>query len=230
MAKKESSLWQLVLSLTTITALAAVALTVVYSLTKEPIKLIKQEKENNAKMAVLPGFDASKGELVDAKVKLENIEDSLIMTLAYMDGELFGAAVQTFTMQAFSGRFDIMVGFDAQGKVLETEVLSHKETPGLGDKIDKSKHDFSTQFRGLDPAEKALVVAKDGGEIDAITAATISSRAFCDAVMIGHRAFMKMKESLGNETSVAVDTTLADTCAVSDPITENIKEEEVDNE
>ncbi len=233
MAKKESTLWQLVLSLTTITALAAVALTVVYSLTKEPIKAIEIEKNNKAKMDVLPGFDLNKGKFVDTKVKLEAIEDSIAMTLAYQDNVLFGAAVQTFTNMAFSGRFDIMVGFDIDGNILETAVLSHKETPGLGDKIDKSKSDFPLQFIGLNPATDQLVVTKDGGPIDAITASTITSRAFCDAIVTAHKAFTVAKtqiENLEMESNIDSTNNTTESETIDTVQNDTIEEMEVINE
>jgi len=89
----------------------------------------------------------------------------------------------------FSGRFDIMVGFDHEGNIFNTEVLSHQETPGLGDKMDKKKSDFPLQFTGKNPETNNLAVKKDGGEIDAITAATITSRAFSDAVNNAWKAY-----------------------------------------
>jgi electron transport complex protein RnfG len=82
-----------------------------------------------------------------------------------------------------------MVGFDKEGNILNTEVLGHNETPGWGDKIDKKKDKFSLQFVGKNPNTNVLTVKKDGGEVDAITAATISSRAFCNSVNNAYKAF-----------------------------------------
>jgi len=110
------------------------------------------------------------------------------------DGELCGAGIETYTKKAFSGRFDLMVGFDAEGTIVNTEVLKASETPGLGDKINKDKSDFAKQFNHQSPADFKLVVKKDGGDVDAITAATISSRAYCDAVQRAYDVFMKIKE------------------------------------
>jgi electron transport complex protein RnfG len=156
---------------------------------------IKIEKNNAAKIAVLPGFNAETGSLTEMTVYSEELEDSLVVTLAFMDDQLFGAAVATHTNKAFGGRFDIMVGFDLEGNVLNTVVLEHHETPGLGDKIDKKKSAFSEQFNGKNPTLKTLIVKKDGGEVDAITAATISSRAFCDAVNNAAKAFQTAMKS-----------------------------------
>ncbi|MCL2245516.1 MAG: RnfABCDGE type electron transport complex subunit G [Lentimicrobiaceae bacterium] len=189
MSKKENSIWQLITALTSITVVATIALSCVYLATKEPIKQIKIAKDNAAKVMVLPGFDPASGVFVQTKALPEGLKDSLTVTLAYMNNQLFGAAVATHTNIAFSGRFDIMVGFDHEGNILNTEVLGHQETPGLGDKIDKKKDKFPLQFAGRTPKEKPLSVRKDGGDIDAITAATISSRAFCNAVNYAYQAY-----------------------------------------
>ncbi|MEG1555862.1 MAG: RnfABCDGE type electron transport complex subunit G [Bacteroidales bacterium] len=191
MAKKESTLWQLVITLTLISCIAGISLATVYSVTKSPIDKAQSQKKNDAMQQVLPNF---KGKITEYKCEMEAGKDSVIVNMAYQGSTLFGAAVQTYTDIAFSGRFDIMVGFDAEGNILGTEVLKANETPGLGDKINKKKSDFAAQFMGKNPANYTLKVKKDGGEVDAITAATISSRAFCDAVDRAYKAYNKIKE------------------------------------
>ena len=86
-----------------------------------------------------------------------------------------------------------MVGFSPEGEIINISVLDHKETPGLGDKMQKDKSEWSNQFNGKNPANDNLVVTKDGGLIDAITASTISSRAYCDAVQRAYDIYMKNK-------------------------------------
>jgi electron transport complex protein RnfG len=195
MSKKQTSIFQLALTLTCIALVAALLLSAVYMVTKEPIEKIKIEKNNAAKVAVLPGFNMETGTLDDVPILPDGLTDPLTVTLAYMDNELFGAAVATYTNMAFSGRFDIMVGFDKEGNILNTAVLGHQETPGLGDKIDKKKSAFPVQFAGKNPNTNKIFVKKDGGEIDAITAATISSRAFCNAVNNAYLAFQMALEN-----------------------------------
>ena len=80
-------------------------------------------------------------------------------------------------------------GLDAAGKVHNTSILEHKDTPGLGTKMAVPK--FKEQVNGKDLQTFKLSVRKDGGEIDAITAATISSRAFCDAIQKAYDAYQK---------------------------------------
>lgn len=99
-----------------------------------------------------------------------------------------GVAVSTWTAKGYSGQVRLMVGFDKEGNIVGISVLEQKETPGLGSRM--TENAFIGQFGGKNPGKNKLSVKKDGGEIDAITAATISSRAFCDAV---NRAYMSVK-------------------------------------
>lgn len=188
--KKEASLLRLVLVLTTIALVAGLALTGVYALTKEPIEKAQDEKKQNALNAVLPNF---KGTIKDTTVQVDG-ENMVVHVAINEDGTLFGAGIETFTKKAFAGRFDLMVGFDNKGTILNTEVIKAGETPGLGDKINKDKSNFAEQFNHQNPADYKLSVTKDGGDVDAITAATISSRAYCDAVTRAYNVFMKVKE------------------------------------
>ena len=114
---------------------------------------------------------------------------------ARKEGAPVGKAVRTYTDKGFSGRFWIMVGFKDGGVITGTSVLEHKETPGLGDKMETGKSEWPQQFVGKDPANFELRVKKDGGDVDAITAATITSRAFCDAA---ERAYETLKNQGGN--------------------------------
>ena len=148
---------------------------------------------------MLPGFS---GNIADTVISIDG-EDVTVHKAINADGSLFGVGVETFTKKAFAGRFDLMVGFDDDGVILNTEVIKAGETPGLGDKINKSKSDFAKQFNGQDPGasgvfgretEYKLQVSKDGGDVDAITAATISSRAYCDAVQRAYNVFKIVKE------------------------------------
>ena len=190
MAKKDS-IWRLVIVLTCISLLAALALTGVYALTKGPIELGQKEKKEKALQAVLPDYEGTVRDTVIVDADNEEIPVHLAIG---KDGELCGAGVETYTKKAFAGRFDLMVGFDADGSIINTEVIDASETPGLGDKINKDKSNFAKQFNGQDPATYKLSVKKDGGDVDAITAATISSRAYCDAVQRAYNVYQKIKE------------------------------------
>lgn len=191
MAKKESSFVNMVLTLFIVTAIAALALGGVYNITKEPIALAKRLKIEKAIGEVLPAFDS----VTETKVLPAGGKDSLTLYNATNQGEFVGTAIRTYTDVGFSGRFWIMVGFVDGDIISGSSVLEHKETPGLGDKMNKNKSDWSNQFDGKNLEEYKLKVKKDGGDVDAITAATISSRAFCDAVQ---RAYDELKKQGGN--------------------------------
>lgn len=188
MAKKESTFGNMVIALLVITLGASTALGFVYELTKKPIAAAKAAKKNQAIMQVIPEFDNAPGEEVYAQYA---DGDSLYFYPGTKNGELVGTAVETFTTQGFSGEIRLMVGFLPDGTIKDVAVLEHKETPGLGDKMEKSKSDFSLQFQGKHPDNFQILVTKDGGQIEAITASTISSRAFCDAVVRAYDALMK---------------------------------------
>jgi len=185
MAKKESLL-QLTLSLTLISLAAGIALVFVFYVTKEPIEKMKLNNKNSAIKLVLPEFN---GEIeVPVELILEGDKQPVIIHPAYQNGNICAVAVETYTDQGFSGYFSIMVGLDVTGVILGTELLQSNETPGLGEKIDKNKSDFPYQFIGKKTTVSKLKVKKDGGDIDAITGSTISSRAYCDAVNRACRA------------------------------------------
>ena len=88
-----------------------------------------------------------------------------------------------------------MIGFDAKGVIQKINVLEHSETPGLGTKMEEPK--FKDQFLGKSPETFRLRVKKDGGDVDGITAATISSRAFSDAVERAHKFLLLYKKEKG---------------------------------
>jgi H+/Na+-translocating ferredoxin:NAD+ oxidoreductase subunit G len=187
-SKTKSSFINMVLALAIVTGVAAVSLGAIYNATKGPIEKAKQEKLELAISNVLPEFDK-----LDEAVEImpPDGKDPVTFYKAYKGDEWVGTAVKTYTDNGFSGRFWIMVGFAPDGSIVNTAVLEHKETPGLGDKMDVSKSDFPLQFMEKNPTEYSLMVTKDGGDVDAITAATISSRAFCDALQRAYDTFIK---------------------------------------
>lgn len=187
MSKKESSLLNLVLTLFIIAALAAILLAFVNKITSGPIADAQQQKEKDALQKVLPSFTDLK------TIYIANIDgsDSLKVYEAISNDTVIGYAVNTYTMQGFNGRIEVMVGFDTTFTIINTEVINQAETPGLGDKI--TKPDFREQFKGKNPENFILKVKKDKGDVDAITASTITSRAFCDAVDRAYRSLKAWK-------------------------------------
>ena len=181
MEKLQSSFKNMVLSLVTISVVAAGALAGVYILTLNTINAQKAAKQKQAVLAVLPeGATIAEPEEVNG----------LTVYKAFAGDKWVGTAVET-EENGFGGPQKIMVGFDAEGKVINYEVLEHQETPGLGDHI-------AEWFKNADKpgqniigrkATGAFTVSKDGGDVDAITAATISSRAFLSAINKAYAAY-----------------------------------------
>ena len=184
MAKLESTFKNMVLSLVSISVVAAVALAGVFLLTSGRIEDQKAQKQQKAIMDVLP----QKGE--GAQIAEPEKVGDVVIYRATKDGKEIGAAVEVSEM-GFGGAQKLMVGFDAEGKIVDYDVLEHQETPGLGDKIVfwfKNAEKPGQNILGREA--KNLTVSKDGGEVDAITAATISSRAFLRAINKAYAAYM----------------------------------------
>ena len=177
------------LSLTIICVVAGAILAGVNMYTTGPIAATKAAALEAAIKAVTPAFDNKPTE--DAYMAVTTDGDSLKIYPAMKDGKLVGAAVESNTQKGFSGEIKVIVGFDAEGKLLNYSVLQHAETPGLGAKMQEwfreDKNQQSVLGRNL--ADGELKVSKDGGDIDAITAATITSRAFLNAVNRAYSAF-----------------------------------------
>lgn len=181
----------MVVVLLVITLVAAAAVGGVYILTKEPIATAKVAKTNAAIAAVIPAFD---NDPAAEAMEVTSDGETLKIYPAVKDGASVGYAVETFTNNGFGGKISLLVGFSTEGKIVKIAVLEQKETPGLGDKIDPAKSDFSVQFEGMDPATVKLKVKKDGGDVDAITASTISSRAYIDAVERAYKLFKQIQQ------------------------------------
>ena len=117
--------------------------------------------------------------------------------LAVLAGHEDGVAIET-AVDGFGGQFRVMVGFDAEGNILGYEILEHQETPGLGSHMvhwfknaDKPGQNIIGRKAGN------LAVTKDGGDVDAITAATISSRAFLKAINQAYADFHGVEATTG---------------------------------
>ena len=155
----------------------------VYALTKAPIDAAAKAKNEAAILEVLPETAVTIEE--ERTVDFEGA--TYAYNLAYDElGNTVGCAINVAPV-GFGGPIAIKVGFDVNGVIWNTKVLSQAETPGLGAKCVESS--FSDQFKGFDPAQKNLAVKKDGGDVDAITASTITSRAYADGLALAVKVF-----------------------------------------
>lgn len=174
MKKIASTLPNMLLSLTLIAVISAGLLAWVKTITDEPIRLAEEKKKTEALQQVLPAFDT---------VETEDDEDGIVYK-AYHENKWVGTAVQCTSM-GFNGEVLVMAGFDSNNKLIDYVVLKQAETPGLGTKmVDWFKNALVGRVMDLNAP---LKVKQDGGDVDAITAATISSRAFLKAVNDAYR-------------------------------------------
>lgn len=180
----------MVVVLTAICLVASALLAVVFNMTSEPIAKAEVAKVNAAISAVVPEFDNVPSE------EVFEVEDGAKVSKVYpakKGGELVGYAIEV-KASGFGGPIQIMVGFTPEGIIYNTSVVAAGgETPGLGAKILDENIPTRAQLKGLNPATSKLLVTKDGGPIDAITASTITSRAFLKGVEAAYGVFLKVQ-------------------------------------
>ena len=190
MKKLESSLLNMVLVLTGVAVVMGGILAYVNHLTEGPISEQKQRALADGIKDVMVCDD-----LVVTKTDTVRQNDANGKELTYViyqtqdkQGKDLGAAVES-TTGGFGGDLKVLVGFNPEGKILGYTILETAETPGLGAKADKwFQKGEKGDIIGKDPKEP-LTVSKDGGQVDAITASTITSRAFLLAVNNAYSAY-----------------------------------------
>lgn len=201
MKKLESTLRNMVLSLVGICLVVSAILAGLNQITAEPIKEAQIKAKIEAIKQVTPDFDNNPYSEA-FKIATGEGTDSLVVYPAKKGDMLVGYAIETYTNNGFSGLIELMMGIDIEGKLVDYSVLTISETPGLGSKIPdwfrsagKSPESIR-DVRGINLNQEApLSVGQDGGKVDAITAATISSRAFLDAVNRGFEAYKQIQNS-----------------------------------
>lgn len=201
-----------------ITLVASAGVGVVNMITAEPIAQAKQAATKAALTEVLPPFDGTTSE------ELTIDEMPITVYTATKGGAVAGYAVQTMTKQGFSGVVRLMVGFTPEGEVVNVNVLEQSETPGLGTKMADEGNPLLMSVKGQKLEEKKLVdgklaVRKDGGDVDALTAATISSRAYVDAMARAYAAYKQIAEGIApaaSDTASGATATGGDAAAAAD--------------
>ncbi len=190
MAKKaESTLKNMLFSLTLIALVASLALALVNNVTKGPIEKVNKEKIAQAVAKEPPAYDNYTIDTVMVDTK-KGKEPMVRYTAVDAEGNLVGKAMESWDDNGFGGRLSAMVGFDAEGNITGYEVLASAETPGLGAKADQwFQKEGKGCVIGMNPSQNNITVKKDGGEVDAITGSTITSRAFCRMVATAYSAF-----------------------------------------
>lgn len=188
---------RLVLALTLITVGAGLLLSLVESLTREPIAEQRRLETLRALQTVLPAFDNSPDadtvQLVYGQDK-KGRELKRTFFRGRLGSEISGVAFPVVAPDGYSGNISIMIGVDTGGTIIGLEILSHTETPGLGDKI--TRDEFKGQFKGKALPGVDWRVKKDGGDFDQITGATISPRAVVKAVQSGLQFFREHQQDV----------------------------------
>ena len=194
----------MLLILTGVTAISVALLAYVNELTKGPIAEANAKTLNKALKQVLPEFTnnpVGESDTIFSEKDGKKVVDFIVYP-AKKGEEWVGSAVESKAM-GFGGELKVLVGFDAKGKIYNYSLLAHTETPGLGSKADKwfgaydatkgekaVTHEMSKKsIIGMSPGEGELKVSKDGGQVDAITASTITSRAFLNAINKAYEAY-----------------------------------------
>ena len=169
----KSSFANMVICLTLVCLVCAAVLGSIYSVTKDPIEATRAAQDKAAIAKVLP-----EGGEIAAPVAVGNggVTEYSVQTAA--DSTVLAYAVKTVAA-GFGGNLVLMVGVQPDGTVYNTAVLEHSETPGLGAKCTEENSHFREQWKGF---KGVLAVTKDKGDVDAITASTITSRAYTQAV------------------------------------------------
>ncbi|MCB0458575.1 MAG: RnfABCDGE type electron transport complex subunit G [Flavobacteriaceae bacterium] len=190
MSKKESTFLNMTITLFIITLVAGLSLGYVNDLTLEPKAKAKLERKVNALKQVLPEFNNN---LVDevTLIKSDKAKDNVEVYTAKNNDNYVGTAVVGSSEKGYSGLVKIMVGFNPDGSIQNIVVLEQKETPGLGTKMKEVK--FLNQFKGKNPSQFNLKPKKDGGDVDALTGATISTRAFGEATQMAYDVYTETK-------------------------------------
>lgn len=185
--KKERSLASLVIVLGVICLVVAALLGLVSNVTTEPIAANKEKTVQESLQIVMPADSYEKVDYTGGDITLDN--GKLVTIVAVYKAGDAGYVVESLAPGGFNGTVDMMAGVDNDGVVTGIAVVSHGETSGLGSKA-QTDAVWQDQFKG---ESGSVSVTKDGGNIEAITGSTITSRCICNGV----NAAFAVVESLG---------------------------------
>ena len=171
---------------------SAAAIGYVYQLTKEPIAKSQNYKIIQALEEIIGTFDNNP---LEEKTTLSESKSELYP--ARENDEITSVAIKSSSNDGFGGKIELLIGILMDGTITGYKIIEHSETPGLGDKVTEPK--FGSQFVGLNAHNDNFNLKNDGGEIDAVTGATISSRAVVGAVKKAVDAYNKFAGAAGHE-------------------------------
>lgn len=192
MKKLESTMTNMVLVLVGVALITGIILAYVNHITEGPVKAQAEKTLADGIKTVMGGGEltVTKTDTVKQNINGKEVVFVLHHTADKQQNDL-GAAIES-TTGGFGGDLKVLVGFDVEGNVLGYTILQHAETPGLGAKADQwFQKDGKGCIIGKNPEKDNLTVSKDGGSVDAITASTITSRAFLLAITQAYNAYKK---------------------------------------
>ena len=173
-------------------------LAVTNGLTAKDIAARALEDRQNSLSQVIPDNIHDNNPVTDTVAMKDGQGNEITVYRATKEGKVTGLAYEIFG-SGYGGKIKLMLGVDAEGKVLGVRVLAHKETPGLGDKIDVKKSDWILRFTGLsldNPLPEKWKVKKDGGQFDQFAGATITPRGVVKAIREGLEFFAANKAQM----------------------------------
>jgi len=188
---------RLLITLTVVAVSAGMLLSMMESVTREPIATQRSIQQLKAISAVLPQFDNSPDTDVAVLQSGTDKKGNPVQTTffrARLADQLVGVAFKVIAADGYSGNIEVMVGLDTAENIVAIEILAHAETPGLGSLI--SDQWFKDLFRDRNLDNTDWRVKKDGGEIDQITGATISPRAIVAAVKQGLEFYRQHRQQI----------------------------------
>lgn len=223
MGKLKSSYKNMLLSLFFICLLAAGLLAKVNEVTEAPIAEAKALKLEEAIKNVVPAFDNNP--VAESYKVATDSGDSLLVYPAKRGDDIVGFAVNSYSNNGFSGNIQVMVGFDTENTIINYAVLSHAETPGLGSQMvdwfkpqvqefslieklfgfEVKQSEANSSIIGENPETTKFEVSNDGGDIDAISASTITSRAFLEAVRRAYAAYTESENYTSTGATIAIE-------------------------
>ena len=223
MGKLKSSYKNMLLSLFFICLLAAGLLAKVNEVTEAPIAEAKALKLEEAIKNVVPAFDNNP--VAESYKVATDSGDSLLVYPAKRGDDIVGFAVNSYSNNGFSGNIQVMVGFDTENTIINYAVLSHAETPGLGSQMvdwfkpqvqefslieklfgfEVKQSEANSSIIGKNPETTKFEVSNDGGDIDAISASTITSRAFLEAVRRAYAAYTESESYTSTGATIAIE-------------------------
>ena len=185
----------MVIALFVITAVSALLVALVNDVTKGAIELSQQQTKDAAKYKVLGVTSEEAMVLSDTTRLIGDFPVTVSTVAARVDNAIIGYAVEapSITKSGYADRITLMVGFkeqDGEAVVSLVEVLSQKETPGLGANMTKAGNSLERSVMGKSASSLKFSVSKEGGSFDALTGSTISSRAYANAVETAYAGYL----------------------------------------